>query len=306
MRTLMLGAGAVGGYFGGRLLEAGRDVTFLVRPRRAAQLQQNGLRIASHYGALEIPKPATVAAADLREPFDLVIFSCKAYDLESAIDDCVAAVGVHTVVLPLLNGMRHLDRLDDRIGPDHVLGGQCAIGSTVDESGQIVHLNEIHSISFGERDGSRSPRIDSISRLMEGARFEARASTSVLLDMWEKWVFLASLAAGTCLMRSAVGDIVGSPGGPDLMAGLLAESRTIAEAQGYAPRQESWSRAVGMLTASGSSITASMLRDIERGSAIEGDHIVGDLLRRAGGIPTPHLRLAYTHLKAYEARRARG
>jgi 2-dehydropantoate 2-reductase len=295
----------VGGYFGGRLLEAGRDVTFLVRPARAAVLARSGLRIISSAGNADLPHPSTVQPGHIGGTFDLVILSCKAYDLDSAIDALTPAVGPGTAVLPLLNGMRHLDRLDERLGRERVLGGQCAIGATVNDAGEIVHLNNIHSISFGECDGARTSRVDAIAALMHGVRFDGRASDTILLDMWEKWVFLASLAGITCLMRAAIGDIVGAPGGIDLVSGLLEECRTIATAAGYPPRQESWQRSVGMLTMAGSPLTASMLRDLERGAAVEADHIIGDLLVRAGN-PAPLLRVVYTHLKAYEARRARG
>jgi 2-dehydropantoate 2-reductase len=305
MRILVVGAGAVGGYFGGRLLEAGRDVTFLVRARRAAELERSGLRIRSRCGDANLGRPATVVAADLRDAFDLVILSCKAYDLASAIADFRPAVGEKTAVLPLLNGLRHLEVLDWRIGAAHVLGGQCAIGSTVNADGEIVHLNEIHSIAFGERDGARSARVEAIARAMEGARFESRASEAILQDMWEKWVFLSALAGATCLMRAAVGDILASPGGREFVAGLLEECSGVAEDAGYAPRAEAWGRTVAMLTQEGSNFTASMLRDIERGGPIEGEHIIGDLIGRARAADVSNLRMAYTHLKAYEARRAR-
>ena len=306
MRILVVGAGAVGGYFGGRLLEAGRDVAFLVRPRRAAALERDGLRIRSRFGDVDIPSPPMVQSGDLREPFDLVILSAKAYDLDGAIDDLAPAAGPETAVLPLLNGMRHLDVLDERLGRERVLGGTCAIASHVNEAGEVVHLNDIHTLTFGERHGSRPARAEAIARVMEGARFDWRASDAILLDMWEKWVFLATLAGATCLMRAAVGDIIGAPGGAEFVGGLLEECRAIATARRFPPRPESWSRMAAMVTAPGSAMTASMLRDIERGSAIEGDHIIGDLLRRADGIPTPYLRIAYTGLKAYDARRARG
>ncbi len=296
----------MGGYFGGRLLEAGRDVTFLVRPARSALLASSRLRILSSAGNADLAHPPTVQPGHIRETFDLVILSCKAYDLDSAIDALAPAVGAGSAVLPLLNGMRHLDRLDDRLGRDRVLGGQCAIGATVNDVGEIVHLNNIHSISFGERDGARTSRVDAIATLMDGVRFDGRASDTILLDMWEKWVFLAALAGSTCLMRAAIGDIVGAPGGADLVMGLLDECRGIAAAAGYPPRRESWERSVRMLTAAGSPLTASMLRDLERAAAVEVDHIIGDLLVRAGNHTTPLLRVVYTHLKAYEARRARG
>ncbi len=310
MRILVVGAGAIGGYFGGRLLEAGRDVTFLVRERRAAELAVDGLMINSVFGDFTRPAPPTVLAHDIDAPFDLVLLSCKAYSLSDAIRSVAPAVGPDTAILPLLNGMRHLDVLDEHFGKKHVLGGQCVIAATLDPEHRIVHLNENHELSFGERDGVLSDRVRAIAEAMQGARFEARASERILLEMWEKWMFLAAFAAGTCLMRAAIGDIAEAPGGTELMLGLLDECRTIAEASGFPPHDGFVERTRGTLTAAGSTLTASMLRDIENRNPIEAGHIIGDLIHRGerAGASTEKaalLRLAYAHLKAYEARRRR-
>lgn len=305
MRTLVVGAGAIGGYFGGRLLEINRDVTFLVRPKRAAELARQGLNVRSPRGDASFAKPATVLAENLRETYDLVILSCKAYDLDDAIASFAPAVGPHTVILPLLNGMRHLEILDERFGRDRVLGGQCFIAVAL-KDGEIVHLVQTHELSFGERNGALSDRVQAIAQLMQGARFNAHASTEILQEMWEKWVFLASLAGATCLMRATIGDISASPGGTDYILGLLDDCRSIAAAEGYPVREAQVNRARKTLTATGSELTASMLRDLERNAPIEADHIIGDLLRRAAGHEkASHLSIAYTHLKAYEARRTR-
>ncbi len=308
MRTLVVGAGAIGGYFGGRLVEANRDVTFLVRPKRAAELAGQGLSVRSRFGDATIAKPATVLAENLRETFDLILLSCKAYDLEGALASFAPAVGPHTAILPLLNGMRHLDILDKRFGRERVLGGQCLIAVALND-GAIVHLNDTHELSFGERDGALSDRVRAIAGLMDGACFKPRASTEILQEMWEKWVFLATLAGSTCVMRAAIGDICASPGGKDFILGLLAECGSIAAAEGYPMRPAQLERARSMLTATGATLTASMLRDMERNAPIEADHIIGDLLRRGKDRSTPLelplLSVAYTHLKAYEARRTR-
>jgi 2-dehydropantoate 2-reductase len=310
MRILVVGAGAIGGYFGGRLIEAGRDVTFLVRQRRAAELATSGLKIKNAAGDLSVPSPPTVRAEELRAHFDLILLSCKAYDLDGAIASFAPAVGPRTAILPLLNGMRHLDVLEARFGRAPVLGGQCYIAATLDEDHAIVHLNNDHELSFGEREGGRSARIDAIAGEMAGVLFKARASEQIIQEMWEKWVFLATLAGSTCLMRASIGDIVGSPGGRDFLLGLFDECRAVAQANRHPPRDAFMERSRAALTAEGSSLTASMLRDIERGAPIEADHIIGDLIRRAGeiGARADHvtlLRVAYAHLKAYEARQRR-
>ena len=305
MRIGVVGAGATGGYFGGRLLEAGRDVTFLVRPARAAALSRSGLTIHSRFGDFHAAKPPVTVAGAVREAFDLVLLACKSYDLEDAMAAFAPAVGPRTAILPLLNGMRHLERLDEAFGQDHVLGGLCAIAATVNEQGEIIHLNNVHAVAFGEREGAMSDRVQAIAAEMKEARFEASASTHILPAMWEKWVFLASLAAGTCLMRASVGDIADAAGGAEFMRGVLEECRTIAAAAGYPVRDEFLERTRATLTAKNSEFTASMLRDMERKTRIEGEHIIGDLLHRAGETKCPLLGIAYTHLKAYEARRAR-
>ena len=306
MRILVVGAGAGGGYFGGRLLEAGRDVTFLVRPRRAAALAKSGLTIRSRLGDFHRPSPPIVLQEDIAEPFDLVVLSCKAYDLDGASASFARAVGENTSVLPLLNGMRHLDLLADRFGPKPVLGGQCVISATLDVDGAIVHLNELHALSFGELDGSRSARIETVASALLNAGFDARLSDEIRQEMWEKWVFIAAAAGITCLMRSAVGDYVAA-GASDLAARLLEECAGIAAGQGFQPREAALARARAALTAAGSPLKASMLRDIEGGKPVEGDQILGDLLRRAAKPDDRSLlRIATLHVRAYEAQRTRG
>src|SRR3984957_13277689 len=303
MRILVVGAGAVGGYFGGRLLQAGRDVTFLVRPRRAAELAKHGLTIRSPGGDFHRASPPIVLQENLTEPFDLVVLSCKAFDLEGAITSFARAVGPATAILPLLNGMRHIDRLVERFGPERVLGGQCAISTTLDADGGVVHLNDWHALSFGELDGSRSPRIETIAAALLDAGFDARLPHNTRQEMWEKWVFIAAAAGITCLMRASVGDHVAA-GATDLALGLLSECASIAAHEGFPLREPALERGRTALTAAGSPLKASMLRDIEGGKPVEGDQILGDLLRRAAK-PDAHslLRTATLHVKEYEATR---
>jgi 2-dehydropantoate 2-reductase len=306
MRILVVGAGAIGGYFGGRLLEAKQDVTFLVRPRRAAELANSGLEMRSPNGDVRIPQPPTVLAEDLHTGFDLIMISCKAYDLESAITSFASAVGTNTAILPLLNGMRHLDVLDQRFGAAPVLGGLCMISSVLAPGGGVLHLNRLDALVFGERDGSRSVRAEAIQSAFAGARFESRLSEMILQEMWEKWVFIAACAGINCLMRATIGDIV-TAGAADVAATLLDECAAIAAGEGFPPRAASMRQSRAVLTAASSPLAASMFRDIERHAPIEAEHMIGDLLRRGEGqgLASPLLRVVYGHLKAYEARRTR-
>ena len=304
VRILVVGAGAIGGYFGSRLIAAGRDVTFLVRPRRAEQLRRNGLVVTSPLGDLNLPPPPLASAETLKESYDLIILSSKSYDLEESIKDFAAAMGPKSHVLPLLNGLRHLDVLDARFGAQRVLGGLARISSALDAEGHIHQLGTFNSLAFGPRRGSPTD-IGDIAETLRVPGFDALLSTDILHEMWEKWVFIAAAAATTSLMRATVGDIVAA-GAQDIAVGLLQECGAIAAEHGFAPRDAALKAGLSVLTAPGSAFTASMLRDIEQGSRIEADHIVGDLLRRASKVVnTPLLATAYAHLRAYEARRKR-
>ena len=306
MRILVVGAGALGGYFGGRLLQAKRDVTFLVRKGRAAQLRTTGLVIKSPLGDYQHPDPPLIEAESLRQPFDLILLSCKAYDLENAIESFAPAVAASTAILPLLNGMRHLDVLQAKFGAEAVLGGQCLISAALDPEGRILHLNDLHTLSFGELTRPRSDRVDAILAALAGGTFDARTNEAILLAMWEKWAFIAAAAGITSLMRASVGDIVAADAS-ELASGLYEECAQIAADAGFAPRPPLRQLSLQTLTAAGSGFTASMLRDIEVGGRTEVDHILGDLLRRrksnAAGMSL--LAVARAHVAAYEARRKR-
>jgi len=304
MRLLILGAGATGGYFGGRLADAGRDVTFLVRPGRAEQLARDGLVVTSSFGDIRRPV-RTVTGDALTADHDAVILACKAYDLDDAIAAIAPAVGPETRVVPLLNGMRHLDRLDEAFGPERVLGGLCAIAATLTADGAVKHLNKFHLLTFGDRSGERTAFCEALDKDLTGAGFDARFSTIILQEMWEKWVMLATLAAMTCLMRAGVGPILEAADGEALILEALDECSRVAAAAGYPPRDKHLERSRAILTERGSGFAASMLRDIEGGGRIEADHVIGDLLARARalGVETPLLRVALCHLQTYEAGR---
>lgn len=303
MRILVIGAGATGGYFGGRLLQHGRDVTFLVRDKRAELLASNGLVIRSATGDASLPSPPVVTASQLDSVFDLIVLSCKAYGLQQAMNDMAPAVGPKTTILPLLNGMRQLDLLDARFGSERVLGGQCVIAATLDAHGAVQHLNQSHSVTFGERDGSASERMLQITRELQDAGFDTRPSDNILQEMWNKWVFLASLAGMTCLMRASVGEIAAAPGGKATALALLDECRAVAKRGGHPLADAIVTRAIAVLTEEGSTLTASMLRDLLQGHAIEADHVLGDLLARADASRSPLLTAVYVNLKVYEAGR---
>ncbi|ARP79435.1 2-dehydropantoate 2-reductase [Bordetella genomosp. 8] len=305
MRMLFLGAGGTGGYFGGRAAQAGVDVTFLVRDARAAALREKGLRLRSPRGDATI-HPGIVTAGDLGGDYDVVVLSCKAYDLGSAIAAIAPAVGPGTVVLPIMNGMAHYDVLDGKFGAQRVLGGLCQISATLGPEGEVVHMGEHASFVFGERAGEpRSERCVALEGALAQADFSSRLSTSIHQDCWEKYVFLCSLAAGTCLMRGSVGEIASTADGQGVLLGLLDEAQAVSAAAGYPVRPPADAAARKLFTDTGSPVTASMFRDLRQGLRVEGDHIVGDMIARgaATGVATPYLRVAYSHLQVYQNQR---
>ncbi len=306
MKILVLGAGAVGGYFGGRLAEAGADVSFFVRERRAAQLAKDGLVVKSAFGDIQIPAK-TYTDGQIDQAFDMVILTNKSYDLESSMDAIAPAVGPDSAVLPLLNGLAHFEALDARFGAERVIGGLCHLAATLTNDGEVHHLNKLHSLTLGERDGPVSPRCQAFADLLADSSVHVRLSPDIAQDGWEKLVLLSTLASATCLMRASVGDIMATDDGETIVLELLEECVAVANAAGHKPSPKAIETAHALLTERGSAFTASMLRDIENGGLIEGEHILGYMADsgHAAGVQTPGLRIAHCHLQAYEQRRAR-
>jgi 2-dehydropantoate 2-reductase len=307
MRLMILGAGGTGGYFGGRLAQAGVDATFLVRPARAALLRERGLRIRSPLGDADIAVQA-VTADELAHaaPFDLVLLRCKAYDLDSAMDAIAPAVAAGARVLPLLNGLRHYEALDARFGFANVPGGLCFISATLGADGEILHLGKPASMTFGEREGQApDARLQALAAACTQAGIDHMHTPDIAQAQWAKYSFLTALAAGTCLMRAPIGTIVAGEGGADFMAALHGECLAVAAASGQSIPDAAQASALDTLTTAGSPMKASMLRDLEAGQRVEAAHIVGDMVHRAAahGIATPHLQAAWVHLQAYEAQR---
>ena len=302
-RILIVGAGSVGGYFGGRLAEAGRNVTFLVRRHRAEQLKQSGLKLISPHGDVTIT-PQLVRTGELNAAYDIVLLTVKAYALEKAMADFTQAVGRETMIVPFLNGMRHLDLLTAQFGPQPVMGGVCLVATSVKDDGSIVQMNELQSLSYGELSGESSPRVEKLHRALSGAGFDSRLSQNIAQEMWDKWIYLATLGGINCLLRGTIGEIEAAPGGSRLARNLLTECSAVAAASGHAPAAEVIAKIQTAVTAPGSSQTSSMYRDLTVGKPVEADQIIGDMMVRANqlGVSTPLLEAAFASLKIYQNR----
>jgi 2-dehydropantoate 2-reductase len=308
MRILCLGAGAIGGYFAGRLVESGAaHVTFLVKEGRKAQLLRDGLRVESSQGSFTTPVDA-VTREGIRDPADYLLVTCKAYDLDSAIEAIRRAVGPSTTILPLLNGLAHFNRLNAEFGRQRVLGGFASIAVTMHLDGIIKHLNDWQYITFGEQDGKMSRRIAALKAAFDKTKVVASAVPDIWQKMWEKLVLLSTLASVTTLMRANLGEIARGPEGAALMLEFLERNAAIAAKAGYPMPMAFFDHSRKLFSDATSEMTASMLRDIERKGPVEADHIVGFMLGKARefGLDDTLHRVSYVHLKAYEKRREAG
>jgi 2-dehydropantoate 2-reductase len=307
-KILVLGAGGIGGYFGGRLVESGADVTFLVREGRRKILSEQGLRIESPFGDAQLAVK-TVIASDVTPVYDAVILTCKAYDLETAVGAIAPAVAPAGYVLPFLNGIAHIDILNQRFGEHRVLGGTVKIQSTVMPNGAIRQFNDWRTLAFGEQSGEMTERVRTLAALFAAAKgVEALAVTDIVQRMWEKLVHLSTAATMTCLMRANVGEIVRTPNGRELFLDQLHCGAAIAAANGHAPSESFMRLWEETFSQPDSQYATSMLRDVERGGLTEVEHILGFMLKKAREADIAHrtLLLAYTHIKAFEQRRDAG
>jgi len=306
MRFLVLGAGALGGFFGARLLKGGANVTFLVRPKRAAQLERDGLIVKFQDGDVFGAKVKTVQQGGIDGPYDVVLLTCKAYDLHDAISAIAPAMGPQSAVLPLLNGIRHIDVLKEKFGTQRVLGGLTAINAvllpdgTIQQSQFRVPLNAI-----GELDGKKSARCEAIRSALAAGGIAIDVSDNIATGLWTKFFGFACFATIATLTRSRAGVIARSGAGATFVAQVRDECIRVVTAEGFPPPPE----LVAMIPAAftqDATYGPSMLIDMEDGRPTEGDHIIGDLAQRAArsGTPAPLLNAAWCNLQAYEINRA--
>jgi 2-dehydropantoate 2-reductase len=303
MDILVVGAGATGGYFGGRLAQAGRDVTFLVRERRAAVLRERGLRITGP-GGTDVIEPSLVTAVPAGTVADVVLVTVKADGLDAVIPQISAAVGPDTTIVPVLNGMRHLGLLSDAFGRPRVLGGVAIISTQLDDNGDVRQLSDMLSLTIGAQDGQRAPAVARTGDLLSGAGFPVSVTDDIVAAMWQKWVFIASACALNCLLGGSVGEIVAVDGGDEAARAIVGETRSVAAAAGYPPPEEALTFMLGMLTAPGSPFTSSMYRDQRLGRVVEVETILGDLIAegRKTGLHTPLLDAATVALRVHNTR----
>jgi len=304
MKILVVGAGAMGGYYGSRLISAGADVTFLVRPRRAAELAASGLRVESVLGDFN-GRVASIQRDEIETHYDVVLLACKAYDLQAAIDDFSAGVGPETKIIPFLNGLGSYDLLDARFGRERVAGGVSYIATTLHADNVIRHASAMDIVLVGDRGQGGQDTIRGFHDLISQSKGIRTLSPSIDQALWNKWVMLAAGALMTCLMRGTVADIVASRDGEQLMSSAINECLAVAEACGYPVSGPEVERIRASLLDRNSQWAASMMRDIAAdASRVEAEAIVGDLLSLAEkhGLAVNLIRVAYCHLQVYQRR----
>lgn len=306
MRILVVGAGATGGYFGGRLAQAGRDVTFLVREGRARTLRERGLRIVG-LGEQTVLEPALVTADTIEGPYDLVLLTVKESGLLGAVDDLAPAVGPDTLIVPVLNGMRQIDVLVERFGEQAVLGGIAYVMTTIDADGDILRLAGMHRLAYGRRDGRVDAEVQAVHAALSDAGFDTALSERILAAMWSKWTFIAALGAVCVLGGGTVGEVAAAPGGTALAEAVLGEAASVARAAGHPVADKELDAYRGMLTKQGSDDTSSLFRDLSAGLPVEAEQIFGDLVARAEafGVAVPSLAAVTVRLRVHNARTAK-
>ncbi len=296
MKILIVGAGGIGGFFGAKLHQLGADITYLLREKRQQLIQDRGLTIETPRGSFTI-HPKTVLADQLEPIYDLIILACKAFDLDDSLKS-IAKASSKGVILPFLNGLTHLDTLDRVFGKDRVMGGVAHIAATISETGSVKQLTELSTLTIGPRALEQAALSQEFFTLCKKTDFDSFYNENIEQALWDKWVFLASLAGMTTICRGSIGEIAATPYGKELSKQMFAECCAIAASQRFPITEKTQLTSEEILTKDGSPFTASMLRDLLAGNKNEYQHILGDLIAFAsnGSIDCPLLKIAYTHM----------
>jgi len=296
MKILIVGAGGIGGYFGAKLIQAGADITYLLRPNRHEHIQANGLTIETPRGSFLI-HPQSITIDQLTPIYGLVILAPKAFDLDHCLKD-FANIGPKAVFLPFLNGFTHLNTLDQEFGRARVMGGVAHIAATITATGSVKQLSDLHILTVGHRDPEHEILARAFFALCQKADFDHVYSEQIEQALWDKWVFLATLAGMTTLCQGSVGQIVATPYGQELALEMYAECCAIAQATGFSIAEQARKKATELLTQAGSAFTASMLRDLLAKQNTEHEHILGQMIKKGltQNISCLLLKMAYTHM----------
>ena len=288
MRIAVVGAGGVGGYFGGRLAASGADVHFVARGAHLRAMQQSGLRLISPKGDVHVPRISASDDPAAIGPVDVVMFAVKLYDTEQAVAMLPPLIGPRTIVLPFQNGVDGVDIVTRAVGAPHAGGGTCYVSAAISEPGVIKHTAMDHLI-FGELDGSRSERLEMLLAACAKTNFQSTLSTSIDVDIWTKFTRLSVLSGMTTVTRSPLGVIMQDPDLRAMLKGAVAEALAVANAKGIPVRSDMVDDVAKAYDALPPQTKASMLVDLENGRRLELPWLSGAVARigREVGVPTP-------------------
>ncbi|GGK02149.1 2-dehydropantoate 2-reductase [Lentibacillus kapialis] len=302
MRIVVLGAGALGVYFGGRWIEAGADVTFLVREKRAAQIKENGLKINSTHGDYEIKDPHVLTDPGEVESADLVLFSVKGFHLEGALDHLIALAAKGAYVLPVLNGIEHIGILQERIGKEYVLGGLSYIFATLNDEGHVEQAGDMHHLYFGPLEASQKKVCKKLEDISYDAGFISKNHPGMMQEIWKKYMFITALSGVTTASNLPVGSIREHPESLHVAKMILCEIQELAEKFGAVIPDEDVDAAIKNIYSLDPKATSSMHKDRLKGLHLEVDHLQGGAVRMAETVnfDVPYIRAILGIIKPYE------
>ena len=288
MRVAVIGAGGVGGYFGGRLAAAGTDVTFVARGAHGDAIRSNGLRIESGHGDAIVDVKTVEDAAQIG-PVDVVIVAVKLWDTQAAAELVRSLLHPETAVISLQNGVSKDDVLRETIGKEHVVGGMAYIAAVIDRPGVIRHTGAIQRLVIGEYGGRSTARVDAFVEACRAAGIDMVLSDDIVRAMWEKFVFLVGLSGVTSVVRQPLGVIRADPHARSLLHALLRETVAVGRAQGVALDPAFADDRLAFCDTLSPATTSSMHGDLERGKRLELPWLQGTVvnLGRAAGVDTP-------------------
>lgn len=286
MRVAVMGSGGIGGYYGGKLAAGGEEVTFIARGAHLEAIRRNGLQVNSVAGDFHVHAKATDDPSTIG-PVDLVLFCVKGYDTETAAERIRPLIGAETVVLCLQNGVDNEEKLARILGPAHVLGGVVHILSTISAPGVINQVAGPRTLKCGEMGGGLSARVTRIADVFVRVGVRAEASANILVDLWEKFLFICAQGGVTALGRLGIGEILGCPETAQFYRGVMEEIAAVGRARGVALPADAVERAIAFAKTLQPGMRSSLAHDLERGNRLEVEALVGAVVRYGAEVKVP-------------------
>ena len=298
MKIVVIGAGGVGGYYGGLLAQAGHQVTFIARGPHLQAIRSSGLQVKSKFGDFVIKPASATDAPDDVGIVDLVLFCTKTYHTEEAARHSISMVGASTVVLSLQNGVDAVDRIGEILGPEHMLAGATWLSAAIESPGVIRQASDFRRVVIGELDGSTSKRLQAVHEALKQAGMTSEISADIRAVLWAKLVFISAAAGFGSLTRLPMAAYRSVPETRQLIISLMRETAAVAAAHGVKLGEDVVEKSLAFVDNAGPTIKASMQLDVEAGRPSELESLIGVIGRkgREGGVTTPVADMIYGSL----------